>query len=74
MISVPMADHDVVDLFQAGFLRRGQDSLRVAVGIRRESRVEEERFSRRRYDQGCGAAFDIDPVKLEIAGLCGRVL
>jgi hypothetical protein len=64
MVAVPMADHQIIDLLQAGLLGRSIDPFGIAVGVRK-SGVEQQRFAGRRHDQSGGAAFDIDPVNLQ---------
>ena len=72
MIAVPVTDHDMIDLTQARFLGRGVDAFRIAVAIARIAGVEQQRLAGRRDEQCRGAAFDIDPMDLQIAR--GRVL
>src|SRR5579883_2858716 len=55
MVAVPMTDDQIVDLLQAGLLRRRVDSFRVPVGVRK-SGVEQQGLARRRYDQSRRAA------------------
>ena len=68
VICVPVADHHIVDVREAGTLGRGEDALRVPVAIARIAGVEQQRLAIGSDEQSRCAAFDIDPVDFEIAG------
>ena len=68
MIAMEVADENVVDPAQAGFLGRGENPLGIPIGIRIAG-VDQERFAFRRHHQSGRAAFGIDPGNVEILGL-----
>ena len=67
MVSMPVADHDVVDPLQSRFLSGCEDSLGIAVTVAWITGVEQERVSGRRDEQRRRAALDVDPVDLQVA-------
>ena len=63
-----MAQHEGVDLFQAGLLGRRINPLRVPI-IDCISGVVEQRLPGWGHDQCGRSAFDINPVDIQVSGL-----
>ena len=70
MVAVPMADHEVIDVIESGFLGGRVNPFRIAVAIY-VSGVEHQRLTRRRDDEGGCTAFDVDPIELQVPILRG---
>ena len=66
----------MIDLREAGVFRGVEDSSRIADGAHAAvARVDEERLTRRRYEQRRVTAFDVDDIdvqRLRAACLCQR--
>ena len=69
MIAVKVRDQQVIDLLDPGLLRGLVDALGVAIAGRGVAGVHQQALPRGRDDQRGGAAFDVDPIDVQIPGL-----
>lgn len=76
VIPVEVRDHQIINPAHTGGARRFSDSIGVAIVEPVVPGIDEQRFARRRNDQGSFPAFHIDEIHIEIApreaGGCGE--
>src|SRR5438067_823687 len=62
MVSVPVRDHQMIDLSNAGGTRRRHDAISISRRADEISGIDQQRLPGRRHEQRRVATFDIDDV------------